>query len=91
MKRNIYDKNVLYKFYKIVGQCDFSEITLDRKQEIDLLVEKHKYYFINSTCGLLALMTYVAEKLIVSSKSIGLLTISECAYFYVKIVEYMIQ
>ncbi len=74
-------------FYRILRYQRFTTISEERKVELDALVEKWRYFFQNQTSGKQALMTYVAEKLTVSSKSIGLVNGDESAYFYVKMVD----
>jgi len=87
MPNYIFNKNSIIKFYKTLKFTNFETISPDRKEELEVIVNKWKNTFILNSVGLQTLMTYTAEKLTTSYKTYGLKNGDEIAYFYIKIVD----
>lgn len=81
------NKGSISKFYKTLKFTGFKKISQERKDELDIIVSKYEYYFKNMTDTKLALMSLLADRLITSSKTYGLLNGDEQAYFFVKMID----
>lgn len=83
--------NSILNFYKYLKFTGFKAVSPERKDELDALVEMHKFYFTKNTSGKLALITLLSERLTTSPKNYGLLNGDEQAYFFVKMVDPELQ
>lgn len=90
MKYNMeytYKKETLVKFYNMIKSCDFSSIDVERRKELDHIIQYHIYYYRSRTYGTLSMSFFTADKLIASSRSYGLINPAEMAYFYINMVD----
>ena len=82
-----YNKEVVIKFYKTLKFTGFTQISDQRKEELDIIVAKNIIALKKKTVGPLSLMTYVAGRLTACSNTIGLNNGDEKAYFFIKVVD----
>ena len=81
-----YSQENMKKFYQSINFSHFETLTLDKMHELDKKAEK-----LRNTLGKyknrMSIMGIVANRLLASSKSLGLLTGDEIAYYYIKVVD----
>ena len=82
-----YNRSTVKRFYTLIRYHHFATITQERMKKLDEIIEKWRYFFEQNADGYRSKMTFVAEKLITSSKQFGLLNDDEKLYFYVKMVD----
>lgn len=90
MKSTI-DLKTILKFYRIINFHGFDEITDERREELDEIVLKNKRFFISQATCRQALMTFLASKMITSSKNYGLKNGAEQAYFFINVLDPELQ
>jgi len=84
---NAHRTDIILKFYKTMKFTKFKMLNEERKQELDLVVNKWTFFFKENISGYLSLMVKVSEKLMTSAKSFGLMNGDETAYFYIKLID----
>ena len=81
-----YSQENMKKFYQSINFSHFETLTLDKMHELDKKAEK-----LRNTLGKyknrMSIMGIVANRLLASSQTLGLLTGDEIAYFYLKVVD----
>lgn len=82
-----YNINELKAFYTSLKSIDFTELTIERRKEIEYAVEKLRPAILLKSCHQLSLMCVTAEKLRISGKHFGAETDTEKAYFFLKMVD----
>lgn len=86
-KLDLFNKDTIVRFYKLMNFTTFNELSEERRAEIDAYVNKWRFFFNNRCLGLRALMTFTAEKMISSNGYYGPKTSQEKMYFYIKMVD----
>ena len=81
-----YDIDVMKKFYQFIDFSNFKLLTTERMAEIDQIATKLKGELAKYKSRM-SIMGIVANRLMASSQSLGLLNGDEIAYFYLKVVD----
>ena len=87
LKNFSYCSQSLIKFYKMIKNYNFDDITDERLEYLDKVVLKYKLYCTNRTFGYLSRAIFSAERMIVSGRTMGLLNEAEMLYFYINVVD----
>ena len=87
MKYTYSKKDTIIKFYKTLKFSNFLRISEEKREILDTIANNWRPFFVNQSIGMSSLMTFVAEKMITSSKNYGLTNGDEIAYFFIKIVD----
>ena len=81
-----YDIDAMKKFYQFIDFSNFKLLTTERMAEIDQIATKLKGELAKYKSRM-SIMGIVANRLMASSQSLGLLNGDEIAYFYIKVVD----
>lgn len=82
-----FNKKTIAKFYYMSLNVDFDLLDNIKIEKLNNSVEYWRYFFENQSCGLLTMMTCVAEKMITSTGRYGAVTPEEKLYFYLKMID----
>lgn len=81
-----YSQENMKKFYQSINFSRFENLSLERMQEIEKEAEKLRN-IMSKYKNRMSVMGIVANRLLASSQSLGLLNGDEIAYFYIKVVD----
>ena len=74
-------------FYRSIKYSHFLNLTPERVEEIEALIDKWRHFFETNIVTTGQKMTFVAERLTTSAKQFKLFTGDEILYFYIKMVD----
>ena len=81
------NRETIIRCYRYANVSCFSDLTEEQMQLLDAAVEKWRYYFTNSSIGILSMMTFTAEKMLSSNGRYTAVTPLEKMYFYVRMID----
>lgn len=82
-----YSSIAIKRFYKSLRFTRFLRLVEERRELLDALVEKNRFYFKMDTTTFASFVTSTAIKLYQESQIYGFLNDDEKVYFYVKMVD----